>query len=87
MFNFSPKRLWVGLMNIMWLFMAKSFIKKHLMFNLLLMRPPSKSYIRLKDKYPNSNVLVHPLYNNDPLDIQIMVSGIYIYISVVIGHT
>lgn len=45
----------------------------------LLMRPRSRGYLKLKDKNPNSKVLIYPNYYNDPLDVQIMVSDIVIH--------
>lgn len=41
----------------------------------LLMRPQSKGYLKLKDKDPNSKVLIYPNYYTEPIDMKIMVSS------------
>lgn len=42
----------------------------------LLMRPQSRGYLKLKDKDPNSKVLIYPNYYDDPNDMQVMVSNL-----------
>lgn len=40
----------------------------------LLLRPKSRGRILLKDKHPNSHVLIYPNYYDDPQDMRVMVS-------------
>lgn len=41
----------------------------------LLLKPRSRGRIMLKDKNPNSKVLIYPNYFDDPQDLKVMVSG------------
>lgn len=41
----------------------------------LLLKPRSRGRIMLKDKNPNSKVLIYPNYFDDPQDLRVMVSG------------
>ncbi|CAH1163193.1 unnamed protein product [Phaedon cochleariae] len=41
----------------------------------LLLRPNSRGRIMLKDKNPNSQVLIYPNYFDDPQDLRVMVDG------------